>query len=128
MRRCNYWYIVINIFSVIFYCWFAYSSFYNLFIFEKSIHYPLIDIFHNIPESDSFSFTMNLPTICNLIILIMCLMGLVSAIVVFRICLFRLNSTIKKIWIVQIIAIILIVVSEAIIVYDFYSSAFTGVG
>ena len=119
-------YIAINSVSLILFIWFFYNSFYELFIYVEKVHYPRIMIGQ--AEENSYYFRFDVPTLCNLIIIIASLLSLVSSIMIFLVMLSQLKKKIRKYWIVQITGFIICLLCELVLINDFFSNAFDGVG
>lgn len=119
-------YIAINSVLLILFICFFYNAFYELFIYIEKVHYPLI--MSGQAEGYPFSFSFNVPTVCNLIIL------LTSGVCIFSSIKFFFNKkTISncnpvRFWVIRITGVIICLVCEAVIINDFFSNAFDGVG
>ena len=111
-----------NFVFLIIFLWFAYITFYELFVFKYGVHYPRITI-NKISLSN-----FNTPTITAFIVLLSALISICASIMIFIILLKNLNKKTKKYRIIQIIGFIVCLLSMTISWFDFLRNAFQGVG
>ena len=120
--------LILNSVLLIILIWFIYEAFYELFVFKTGVHYPRIVFNQNTWDDTVVSFTVNMPTIANFIILFMAFTGIYASIRICIIKIFALNKKTIKYWRIQSIAFIICIISMIISWFNFFDTAFQGVG
>lgn len=120
--------IILNSVLLIILIWFAYEAFYELFVFKTGVHYPRINLNQNDWGNTIVNFTLNTPIIAYFTILFFAFIGIYASIRIYIIKIFTLNIKTKKYWIIQLIAFVICFFSMIIAWFDFFNTAFQGVG
>jgi hypothetical protein len=118
--------LVMNAVSLLIFILFSYNAFYDLFIYVEKVHYPLILL--DQVEGSPFSISNNVPTVCNMIILVISLVGIYSSIMIFFIKMITFKKKFMKYWVILISCFFICALCELVLVNDFFSHAFDGVG
>jgi len=120
--------LIFNSVILIILIWLAYKAFYELFINEQGIHYSRVVLKPMGNGTTIVEFALNTPTIASFIVLFSSTLGVYFAITVYIINLFGLNKRTKIYWILQLTSLLICFLSSAFMIYDFFGTAFSGVG
>jgi hypothetical protein len=120
--------LILNTISFLVLLWFAYNAYYELFVFRPNIHYPRIGTLHEIFVLGTGKFSLNIPTLCNLLILCISLFSLYAVTMIYIIYIISPQRKTQKFWIMQIAGISICLLCVFIEMIDFLSNAFGGVG
>lgn len=121
--------LILSFSLLIIFAWFAYSAFYELFIFEQAVHYPRITLDqHPGSYTTSVKFSLDIPTITSFVTFSSALRSIPSAFMIFAIKIFFPGKETKKYWILQSIGFSVCFTSSMIGALNFMSTAFEGVG
>jgi len=120
--------LILNTVFLIFIIWFGYTASYELFINEPGVHFARIQFSSYGNGVATSKVLWNVPTLASLIILIASIIGIFASIIIFvnRI-LFPERKT-KTCWIVLIAVFSVCLLALLYWIFDFFGSAFGGVG
>jgi hypothetical protein len=110
------------------FAWFACKAFYELFILEEGKHYPRVGLSYNAWGNTVVDFTLNVPTVTAIIILLAALISMYASVRIFLIRVFAWEKKTKKYWIIQLTGFLICLTALIIGVLDFFNTAFQGVG
>ena len=123
-----YAWLVLNGLGLIYFAWIAYRSFYDLFIFEPGVNYPWVELSQTVWGKTIVQFILNVPTVTSFLIFVSAVLGLFAGVFVF---IFTYRGKAKKVqawWRIFVIMLVASMICYAVQVFDFFSTAFEGVG
>jgi len=120
--------LILNTVFLIFIIWFGYTASYELFINEPGVHYARIQ-FSSYGNSVATSIVLlNVPALASLIILTAAIIGIFASIIIFVYRIFFPERKTKTWWIALIAAFSICLLALLYWIFDFFGSAFSGVG
>jgi hypothetical protein len=120
--------LIANSLLLLIFVWFACKAFYELFIFEEGKHYPRVGLSYNTWGNAVVDFTLNIPTVTAIIILLAALISMYASVWIYLIRIFAWEKKTKKYWIMQLTGFLICLTALIIGVLDFFNTAFQGVG
>ena len=120
--------IILNSALLIIFVWFLYESFYELFVLKSGVHYPRVTLNQNDWGNTVVNFTLNIPTVTNFIILFSAFVSIYASIKIYIITISASNKRTIKYWRIQLTGFAICFISMIIAWFDFFNSAFQGVG
>ncbi|MCD4793514.1 MAG: hypothetical protein K8R54_09795 [Bacteroidales bacterium] len=120
--------LILNSVLLIILIWFLYEAFYELFVLKSGVHYPRVTLNQNDWGNTVVNFTLNIPTVTNFIILFSAFVSIYASIKIYIITISASNKRTKKYWRIQLIGFAICFISMIIAWFDFFNTAFQGVG
>jgi len=120
----------VGLISVCLFAWLAYEAAYELFVFEPGVHYPRIVLGPGAEASGRgwIRLSLNTPTVTSLVSLAVAWQGMGAACAAWILAVLDPTRTTRPLWLAQGLALGVYATSTLVMLADFVSTAFSGVG